>query len=573
MKHQVLKARFEEVQEIVQLGFWEWDIIRDTVTWSDEIYALFETEKAARALSYENFLEFVHPDDRMLVMDAVKDAICHEDRQYDIRHRIITTNGNLKYLREKGRVKCDEYGSPLFMLGTVQDISDSVRREQALEEVMEEAVTFRELLDKSSDAIYINDPKNGCFIDFNERALEMLGYSRQELMKLCVHDIEESFDGPEEWEEQMRMLEADKVIVAEGVNRRKDGTTFPVEASVSFFSNHYNYVVTVIRDITERKKTEASIRHYQDGLESLVHERTRALAEANRKLACYLHVVDHHVLTSTTDANGVITYASDAFCRATGYGKAELLGKKHNIIRHPDVPDKLFKTMWQTITSGKIWRGELLNRCKNGSDLWLSVTIEPNVDDGGVITGYTAIRHDISDKKKIEELTITDPLTGVYNRRYFYQVMEGELRKARRYETRFCLAMIDLDNFKSFNDTYGHQKGDKALIAVTEKIQQMLRRADDYLFRMGGEEFAVICHCTEDKALLAYAEEMCRAVESIGITHEKNSASDNLSISIGMVIVSPNENTTLDSVYEKADRALYEAKESGRNRVVLTALP
>lgn len=571
MKQQLLKERFDEVQEIVHLGFWEWDILRDTLKWSDEIYALFEIDKK-EALTYRKFLYLVCPEDRERVESAVDRALSGETN-YDIQHRIITKSGDTKYLRERGKVMRDKAGVPLSMLGTVQDISDMVQQEQALANAKEEVLTFRELLDKSNDAIYISDPDSGCFLDFNERAQTMLGYSREELLELCAYDVEEIFNGPEEWKRHMKDLKAGTTIVAEGVHRRKDGSVFPIEASASFFSNRHNYVVTVIRDITERKKTEASIRRYQEELESLVRERTRALEEANRKLACYLHVVDHHVLASSTDREGVITSVSDAFCKATGYHKEELLGKKHNIIRHPAVPDSLFRRMWQTITAGEVWRGELLNRCKDGSDLWLSVTIEPSVDEEGAVTGYTAIRHDISDKKKIEELIITDPLTGVYNRRHFYRVMESELRKARRYGTRFCLSMIDVDYFKSYNDTYGHQEGDRALIALAGKIRQMLRRPDDFLFRMGGEEFAVICHCNEDQALLGYAEGMCRAVEAMEIEHKKNSASDYLSISVGMVVVTPGETTTLDTVYEKADQALYEAKEAGRNRVVLTAMP
>ncbi len=570
MKHQRLKKRCEEVREIAKLGFWEWDIIRDNLVWSDEIYTLFETRKSSEALSYDDFLGFVHPDDRRAVMRAVRDAVGSAAKPYDIRHRIITASGKERYLRERAEIQSDEFGSPLFMIGTVQDVSDNVAKEAALREALDEALLFRELLDKSSEAIYIFDPRDGRILECNERAREMLGYGRDALLGQSVRSIEMTYKKACDWERYVSRLEMGKALVTEGIHRRRDGTTFPVESSVSLTKNGRKRVVAIVRDISERKAVESELYQYREGLEALVAQRTAELHELNRTLETYIRVVDNNVLTSSTDAEGVITYVSDAFCKTSGYSEEELLGKKHNILRHPDMPDEIFVQMWGTITQGKNWQGELKNRRKDGSALWIEMTIEPTFDEEQAIVGYTAIRHDIGDKKRIEELTHTDPLTGVYNRRFFYEIMDKELRRTVRYGRRLCFAMIDIDFFKNYNDTYGHYEGDRVLVSVCDRIKSLLRRGDDYLFRLGGEEFGIVCHCPDTSVLGEYAERIRKSVEGMRIDHSASGVSSYVTISIGVTIVRPERQVTLDEIYIKADRALYKAKNEGRNRTVIS---
>jgi diguanylate cyclase (GGDEF)-like protein/PAS domain S-box-containing protein len=457
------------------------------------------------------------------------------------------------------------------MIGTVHDITDSVIKEEKLRATLDEALLFRELLDKSNDAIYIFDLEEGRLTDCNGRALEMLGYTRDELLALRVRDIEITCREVCDWKNYIKRLHTGTSWTLEGVHRRKDGTTFPAESSISLTKNGTPRVIAIVRDISERKTAEEELLLHREHLEELVEKRTEALRNANKKLETYLQVVDNNVLTSSTDTEGVITYVSDAFCQTSGYTKEELLGSQHNIIRHPDMPSELFEEMWGTITEGAVWKGELKNQRRDGSDLWVKMTIEPNFDETDTIIGYTAIRHDISDKKRIEELTQTDPLTGIYNRRFFYEIMDKELRRTARYGGHLCFAMIDIDFFKNYNDTYGHLEGDKVLLAVSKKIKSLMRRGDDYLFRLGGEEFGIVCHCRDEGMLLGYAEMIRREIEGMKIIHEQNDISDYVTISMGVTVIPSNRLLTLDEVYEKADRALYRAKDAGRNRTIFLA--
>ena len=114
-----------------------------------------------------------------------------------------------------------------------------------------------------------------------------------------------------------------------------------------------------------------------------------------------LAIIDKYIIVSQTDLQGIITNVSEAFCNISGYSKEELLGQPHNIIRHPDVSKSVFEDMWNTITSGKVWKGELKNRAKSGNAYWVSTTIEPNFNENGEITGFTAIRQDITVHKEL----------------------------------------------------------------------------------------------------------------------------------------------------------------------------
>ena len=295
------------------------------------------------------------------------------------------------------------------------------------------------------------------------------------------------------------------------------------------------------------------------------------LARINNQMMNYVDIVNTYVITSTTDKDGTINYTSKAFCDISGYSSEELIGNNHRIVRHPDMPAELYTDLWATISTGKTWQGEIKNRKKNGDFYWVQAFISPNFDDQGKIQGYTAIRLDISDKKRIEKLSITDELTSLYNRRYFNELFPQELSRAERDKKILAMMILDVDYFKPYNDNYGHQQGDIALIAIAKVLQESFRRAGDFIFRIGGEEFGGIIRVDhmDDASLLA--ERVRSAVEALKIRHEHNQASDFVTVSIGIKIHHCNGKFEfdMDTYFRLADDALYQAKEKGRNRVVI----
>jgi len=298
-------------------------------------------------------------------------------------------------------------------------------------------------------------------------------------------------------------------------------------------------------------------------------------ASSRDKMKLYLEKIDKNIIASSTDTRGVITYVSEAFSKISGYKKEELLGNKHSMVRHPDTPKELFSDLWSTISSGKTWEGELKNLKKDGGYYWVYVAISPDFDFKGNITGYTAVRQDITDKKKVEYLSITDGLTNLYNRRYFNDISQKELDRAKRDRRIFAFVLLDIDNFKKYNDTYGHQDGDTALVSISESLKDTFKRSSDIVFRLGGEEFGVIINSDFIDKISPMVEQARESIQNLNIEHKENLPSKVLTASFGVIATeafSEDGDYDIKDIYKQADTMLYEAKESGRNRVCIKKL-
>ncbi|MGJ0338399.1 cache domain-containing protein [Aliarcobacter cryaerophilus] len=286
-----------------------------------------------------------------------------------------------------------------------------------------------------------------------------------------------------------------------------------------------------------------------------------------KKLQDYINIVNQNVIISSTNIQGFITEVSEAFCEISGYKKDELIGKSHNIVRHPNTPTSFYKEMWNTLLSKKEWRGEIKNLAKNGDIYWIYAIITPILKNSEII-GFTSIKSNITNKKHIEELSITDELTKIYNRRFFNIKIEEEINRAKRDKKELCLIILDIDFFKQYNDTYGHQEGDIVIKSVANVLKNRTNRADDFAFRVGGEEFVIITHIEKDK-VLNYANSIKDDIENLKIEHRGNKASKYVTISLGVVCKNAIEINSSEELYKEADDNLYEAKRSGRNCVVI----
>lgn len=172
--------------------------------------------------------------------------------------------------------------------------------------------------------------------------------------------------------------------------------------------------------------------------------------------------------------------------------------------------------------------------------------------------------------KKLENLSYTDVLTGLHNRRYFNYIYERELKRARRAKSYITFMMLDVDYFKQYNDIYGHLDGDAALKAVAKVLKERLKRPSDYLFRLGGEEFGVLLSDTDPHNSTKIAQSLCDALRQEQIGHVGSKVSDVLTISVGGVCCIADEVLDDEVFLSSADEMLYKAKESGRDRAVIT---
>lgn len=298
-------------------------------------------------------------------------------------------------------------------------------------------------------------------------------------------------------------------------------------------------------------------------LERIVADRTNELHDAMDELHRYVDIVDKHIITSHTDLNGNITYASDAFCHISKYSQNELLSQPHRIVRHPDMPNTVYEDLWETISSGKSWRGEIKNRAKDGGAYWVDMNIDPKFDGTGEIIGYAAISQDVSDKKRIEELSVTDPLTQLFNRLKLDEVIAYEIERSHRYQNILSVVLFDMDNFKDVNDTYGHQIGDAVLVSVGDIVRSIIRETD-IAGRWGGEEFLLICPDTDSNGATKLADKLRNAIAEYQFT-----AVGTKTCSFGIATLQLEEDA--HGLISRADNALYQAKNEGRNRVVISS--
>lgn len=278
-----------------------------------------------------------------------------------------------------------------------------------------------------------------------------------------------------------------------------------------------------------------------------------------------LKIVDENILLSITNRDGVIIDVSSAFSELVGFSKLELIGNTHNLLKHEDTPVEFYADMWKQISSGKKFTSEIRNKKKNGDIYWVNLTITPVIKDGEIIN-FTAIRQDITNKKKLELLAIEDSLTNVYNRRYFNIIIDKELRRTKREKLNISLLGIDIDDFKKYNDTFGHPKGDDILINIAQTLKTFASRSTDYIFRMGGEEFCILFSGMDVDKSLEFSKELIKKIEDLQISHVEDRV---VTISAGLVCLNADDILDVEELYKYSDVALYNAKSNGKNQVVL----
>ena len=269
-----------------------------------------------------------------------------------------------------------------------------------------------------------------------------------------------------------------------------------------------------------------------------------------------------------TDKSATIKWVNSAFTRLTGFSAEEAIGKKPNSLVNSALQElSFYQALWATILQGKHWRGELINKRKDGSLYHEELSIAPVKDRMGEITHFIGIKDDITERKRLEEqlqkLANTDPLTELYNRRVFLERVAQETARLSRVENSCAaLIMIDLDYFKCVNDTYGHSTGDEVLRKFAE-IMRKISRAIDLPARLGGEEFAILLSGATKNDAMTLAERLRQQVADTVIPHKKGLV--RITISIGAAALSADD-VGGDSVLNHADTALYQAKNAGRNQ-------
>ncbi|MEJ2455709.1 MAG: EAL domain-containing protein [Candidatus Thiodiazotropha sp.] len=267
-----------------------------------------------------------------------------------------------------------------------------------------------------------------------------------------------------------------------------------------------------------------------------------------------------------TNLSGHIEYVNPKFCEVTGYQREEVIGKETHILGGDIEDPKEMERIWEKLVNGEIWKGEFRNRRKNGRAYWESAVIAPIRDTDGNTTHYLAVKEDITERKVFEEKLLEqathDQLTGLPNRFLAIDRLQQMVQHAQRRQHRIGVIYIDLDNFKTVNDTLGHATGDDLLIQVSNRIWSNLRD-EDTLSRLGGDEFMALVpdlrNPIEDLKVI-----LERVIQSLQSPFYLGGREITITSSLGIAVF-PNDGNTVGALMSNADMAMYEAKHAGRN--------
>lgn len=407
--------------------------------------------------------------------------------------------------------------------------------------------SFLEALEFSLSSLVITDadmsPDGQKFIYVNERFKQQTQYSEQELLNKTPRILQGVGTSPETIKQLKTALLKGETFVGQTVNYRKDGSSYPVRWSINPIRNEQHEIIAFLSnqlEITEFVKAQ---------------DQALFLAEALNQSA------DGALIT---DLQGNIIYANRAFSRLTGYSFAEIEHQNVRMFKSGKMSAEFYDDMWSKLSKNQPFEGVFLNVHKNGKLFFEQKTITTILDHDNQSCYYLALSKDSSEvinkTNHLEYQAYHDPLTGLFNRAKFDEIMDYKMRVFETHHAPFCIILSDIDNFKMINDTLGHAVGDEALQQVAHVLHSNLRDAD-VVVRWGGEEFCILVDATIDKALTV--AELLRL--RINTSEFSMLPSKTLSMSFGVAQIYPQQ--TPEELFVKADQAVYLAKKLGKNRV------
>ena len=423
----------------------------------------------------------------------------------------------------------------------VRDITERIQIQKKSEVMLRR---HQALMQSALEGIHVMDIL-GNIVEANDTFCQLLGYSQEEVKRLNVADWDAQWSREELLERFKNLIHLNSAIF-ETRHRRKDGTILDVEVSTTGAEiEGKQYLYASSRDITRRKRIETELRISATAFES-----------------------QESMLI--TDAYGVILRVNKAFTESTGYAAEEVIGRTPNLLKSGRHDADFYRKMWEEINRTGTWQGEIWDRRKNGDIYPKWLTISAVKGDDGIVTHYVGSHIDITERKAAEEqirqLAFHDPLTRLPNRQLLLDRLKQSLASNARSGRKGALLFIDLDNFKTLNDTLGHLMGDLLLQQVAERLAKCVREGDT-VARLGGDEFVVMLEAMGEQAIEAaeQAEAVGKKIlASLSQPHQLDTNIFRSSGSIGATVFSGDAQEA-EELLKQADIAMYQAKKFGRN--------
>ena len=381
-----ISTRLHLATDAAKLGIFDWDMVNDKLYWDDRQYEIFGVENKNQVLSIEEWWNCALPEDASIVDEKLKHLIKNQKELFSAEFRINTKLG-FRHIKAYGKLIYDQKGDAVRLVGMNWDITTS---KEIFEDLKRNEEQLRQITDSITDIIStVNDQWKFNYI--SPSFTRMLGFSFDDVQSHSMFE----YVHPDDLESTIEAFNQCIQDKAPGIKElrylKKDGTYIWLEVRGNMILNEEGEITGAVfgsSDITERKKAGEQLQ-----------QSTKALNDLKTAL-------DVSNIVSFTDANGYISYVNRHFERVTGYESEEVLGKKPNILKSGHHNQAFYEDMWKVIAAGKIWRGEIQNRAKDGSLFWVDITIIPFLDQNKTPFQYVAVMNDITDQKRFEGMLI-----------------------------------------------------------------------------------------------------------------------------------------------------------------------
>ncbi len=537
LSHEALirhEADMAATQRIAKIGSWYWDARTDAVTASPELCRIFGRDFPPLFQQ----CDVLFSPEAWLELRLAGEKVARTKTGYKLELPALRMNGSRMWVDTRSEVILDAGGGLLGMRGMVQDITE---RKQS-EDIAKSERFIRAIMDAVPGLIAYWDNSLHCrfanksYMDYFDKPAEaVLGASMRGLMG-----------------ETMYALNEPQVLAAlAGEMQHFERTLTKTDGSVRYFLANY------IPDIDMHGNTL--------GFCILVNDVT-LLKQAENELKLAANVYQNIVeAVMVTDSQGIILSVNPAFSHITGYSPQEAMGQRHSLLKSNRQERETHRAMWQQIMATGKWQGEIWQRRKNG-DVFLAHKTITSIPGAAGITGhYVSVFYDITDvwqkNENIRHLAFHDALTGLPARSLLMERLERHITLARRDPRPLAVLFLDLDHFKLVNDKLGHDVGDDVLIAVAQKLQVMVRESDT-VGRLGGDEFILLLDNPASKDEVEHVSN--RIIAAISEPMEFRGKTARVGTSIGIAMY-PGDAVSATGLIQRADSAMYEAKNAGKN--------
>ena len=504
----------------------------------------------------KSFMPLVLEEDKQRIINKISRLTPENPYEID-EHKVVRPDGSIAWNEWIDRGIFDNEGTLIEIQSVGRDITARKEIEIALAESEEK---YRLLFSTEQNAVVIVDADTRMIIDANDSALQLYGYSLEEMLKLKAMDISAE---PEKTVESINQSAAGTIkdLYCYTLNHRsKDGTVFPVEITAGTFRlNKRKVISAVIRDITERKKAESEVINRVKELDMEIRDRKRwesALRDSEERFRSLVEQAGDAMFL--IDPEGKFIDVNQRACDVLGYTRKELLDLSVLDI-DPLYPKEKFDKLVINLKKNPPMTIEAIHKRKNGEMLPVEIRIGLiNIRNNPYIL---SLARDITERKKFEEqlksMSLKDELTYIYNRRGFFILTDQILSTARRQEKQLFMLYADIDYLKFINDLIGHEAGDRVILDTANILKETFRESD-IVARIGGDEFVVF---GMDDPEAHIRKLVSRLRENINIRNERaDDPLTDISLSYGFLCYDPVEPYSIDELLATVDNLMYEEK-------------